>query len=418
MATHDYNIANQGFPAFRTDLNDALAAIVSNNSNATAPATTFAHMIWVDTAANPSVLKIRNADNDAWITIGSLNQTDDKFKLTPADGVSTDTISELTSAAGVTIDGVLLKDNGVVTGAGTVSAPVYSTTGDTNTGIFFPAADTIAFAEGGVEAGRFDSSGNLLVGKTSQNSALAGCELLPNGTAQFTRDGNDALRLNRLTSDGDILEFNKDGTTAGVIGVVDGNDIYITSDNVALRLGLGSSAGGIYPANSNGTVRDNATNLGGASERFKDLYLSGSVYLGGTTSANALDDYEEGTFTPTAVGGTTAGTTTYTTQQGSYIKIGSQVTISVRLAYSALTGTGELRFGNFPFASRNDSMEHNGAIMTNNLNWSGGTSIVLYVLPGTTQGVIFGSADDAGWSAQQCVNESVNAVFTVTYFTS
>ena len=40
MATHDYNIANQGFPAFRSDLNNALSAIVSNNSNASAPSTT------------------------------------------------------------------------------------------------------------------------------------------------------------------------------------------------------------------------------------------------------------------------------------------------------------------------------------------------------------------------------------------
>jgi hypothetical protein len=59
---------------------------------------------------------------------------------------------------------VLLKDNGVVTGAGTVSAPVYSTTGDLNTGIFFPAADTIAFAEGGAEAMRIDSSGQVGIG--------------------------------------------------------------------------------------------------------------------------------------------------------------------------------------------------------------------------------------------------------------
>jgi hypothetical protein len=81
--------------------------------------------------------------------------------------VTTDQINEKTSAAGVTIDGVLLKDSGVVTGAGTVSAPVYSTTGDTNTGIFFPAADTIAFAEGGAEAMRIDSSGNVGIGTSS-----------------------------------------------------------------------------------------------------------------------------------------------------------------------------------------------------------------------------------------------------------
>ena len=81
MAQHDMNIANQGFPGFRADLNDALAALVSNSSGATAPATTFAHQLWVDTAADPSILKIRNADNDAFITIGEIDQTGDKFNL-------------------------------------------------------------------------------------------------------------------------------------------------------------------------------------------------------------------------------------------------------------------------------------------------------------------------------------------------
>ncbi len=77
MSQHDMNIANQGFPAFRTDLNNALAALASTSSGSTAPSTTFAHQLWVDTAANPSILKIRNADNDAWISIGELNQTSD-----------------------------------------------------------------------------------------------------------------------------------------------------------------------------------------------------------------------------------------------------------------------------------------------------------------------------------------------------
>jgi hypothetical protein len=57
-----------------------------------------------------------------------------------------------------------------VAAAGTASLPVITTTGDVNTGIFFPAADTIAFAEGGAEAMRIDSSGNLLVGTTSNTS--------------------------------------------------------------------------------------------------------------------------------------------------------------------------------------------------------------------------------------------------------
>ena len=73
MATHDYNIANSSGANVRSDLNNALAAIVSNNSSSTEPSTTFAHMWWVDTNAN--LLKQRNAADDAWITIGSLGTT-------------------------------------------------------------------------------------------------------------------------------------------------------------------------------------------------------------------------------------------------------------------------------------------------------------------------------------------------------
>jgi hypothetical protein len=54
----------------------------------------------------------------------------------------------------------------------------------------------------------------------------------------------------------------------------------------------------IFPSNSSGAERDNTINLGKGSSRFKDLYLSGGVYLGGTGAANKLDDYEEGTWTP------------------------------------------------------------------------------------------------------------------------
>jgi hypothetical protein len=66
-----------------------------------------------------------------------------------------------------------LEATGVATmSAGTVSAPAITTTGDTNTGIFFPAADTIAFSEGGTESARFDSAGNLGIGTTNPSSRL------------------------------------------------------------------------------------------------------------------------------------------------------------------------------------------------------------------------------------------------------
>jgi hypothetical protein len=71
----------------------------------------------------------------------------------------------------VTLAGTLTATGVTTVPAGTVSAPAITTTGDTNTGIFFPAADTIAFAEGGVESMRIDSSGNVGIGVTPTGKA-------------------------------------------------------------------------------------------------------------------------------------------------------------------------------------------------------------------------------------------------------
>ena len=70
---HDYVISNGTGAAIRSDLNDALAAIVSNNSSSTAPATTYAYQWWADTTTG--LLKQRNAANSAFVTIGTLGST-------------------------------------------------------------------------------------------------------------------------------------------------------------------------------------------------------------------------------------------------------------------------------------------------------------------------------------------------------
>ncbi len=73
MAQHDYVISNAPGVTIRGDLNDALAAIVTRNSGATEPATTYAGMIWLDTTAN--LVKRRNAANNGWIVEGSLDES-------------------------------------------------------------------------------------------------------------------------------------------------------------------------------------------------------------------------------------------------------------------------------------------------------------------------------------------------------
>jgi hypothetical protein len=85
------------------------------------------------------------------------------------------------------------------------------------------------------------------------------------------------------------------------------------------------------------------------------LQLSSGITFPATAVAasdvNTLDDYEEGTFTATVIGTTTAGTATYTVQNARYTKIGRVVSIEILLNWSAGTGTGNLRVGGLPFTS-------------------------------------------------------------------
>lgn len=79
MAQHDYVIDNQTAPNFRADLNNALSAIVSTNSGTSAPTTTYANMMWYDTTNN--LLRMRNEADDAWITLGTLDQVGNTFSV-------------------------------------------------------------------------------------------------------------------------------------------------------------------------------------------------------------------------------------------------------------------------------------------------------------------------------------------------
>ena len=128
MATHDYVIANGTGAAVRSDLNDALAAIVSQNSSATAPATTYAYMRWADTTAG--VMKMRNGANNAWIT---LYQLDGEY--------TTIAIENGTAAA----PAFYFKDSG------------------TDTGIYSSGADALDFSTGGTRRLGIGSSGDVTV---------------------------------------------------------------------------------------------------------------------------------------------------------------------------------------------------------------------------------------------------------------
>jgi hypothetical protein len=79
VSQNDFVIANQSAPDFRSDLNNALQALASLSSGATAPATTYTNMLWYDTANK--ILKMRSEADDAWISIGYLDQTANAFRI-------------------------------------------------------------------------------------------------------------------------------------------------------------------------------------------------------------------------------------------------------------------------------------------------------------------------------------------------
>lgn len=221
------------------------------------------------------------------------------------------------------------------------------------TGITTPDLDTDGLTSNGIDdnatstAMTLDSSGNVLVGKTSADfGASVGMEMRSNDTLYVARSGGASLALNRTSSDGDIATFRKDDSTVGSIGsAASGADFYVSGSGSAS--GVYFNANGVLPA-LGGSPSNGTEDLGQPDLRWKDLYLSGGVYLGGTGAANKLDDYEEGTWTPAIILG---GLSVNVSHRATYVKVGSSVHITAYFTVNGTGNTGHLRIGHLPFSS-------------------------------------------------------------------
>ena len=147
MAQHDYNIANQSGADFRADLNNALLAIATVNSGSTEPSTTFAHQLWVDTSS--SVLKIRNAADNAWITTGVSITASNTFTGNLTGNVTGNLTGNVT---------------GNVTG---------DLTGNADTATTLATARTISLSGDVAGSASFDGSGDITISTTAQIDSIA-----------------------------------------------------------------------------------------------------------------------------------------------------------------------------------------------------------------------------------------------------
>ena len=130
---------------------------------------------------------------------------------------------------------------------------------------------------------------------------------------------------------------------------------------------------GFLPAStfSGGSIVIGATTGSNSHAERIRITNNGLTFNGDTAAANALDDYEEGTWTPVVQGGTTTGTGTYSTQSGTYRKIGSMVHITCRVEITNHTGTGHINITGLPFSATTGN-ETAFNLMYNNLNTSTG----------------------------------------------
>ena len=196
-----------------------------------------------------------------------------------------------------------------------------------------------------------DSSGNLLVGRTT-DANTNGLSLLSSGFFRASTTSTTTGVFNRNTSNGAILGFSKDGTTVGSISSNSSSYIAIGSDDTGIL--FYDSGDAVTPFNT--TTQANAggaLDLGHSAIRWRNLYLSGGVYLGGTGAANLLDDYEEGTWTPIFQN----VTVTYSVQSGTYTKVGNLVTCSgtITAAYIDNTDASSFAISGMPFSVQTNS---------------------------------------------------------------
>ena len=203
-------------------------------------------------------------------------------------GIGTSSPSDLLEIQGGSADGIRIS----------VSGQSYHhkirTNGD---GLLLSADDSGAGGAGadmrfhvaGAERVRIENDGDVLIGKTTTSILTAGIAMSNTLGIRPIVDGDVAMLAGRLSSDGEIIQFRKENTKIGRIGVASGT-LFIGSAESNLRFNFGAGQA-VIPATSAGASRDNVIDLGESSARFNDAFITNGVTTG--SDKNEKQDIEE-----------------------------------------------------------------------------------------------------------------------------
>ena len=195
------------------------------------------------------------------------------------------------------------------------------------------------------------------------------------------------------------------------------SDSFWVGNNAESEAYISAVADGAVTLSYNGADTCSTSANGLAFPSGKGIDFSATSDGNGTDSSELLDDYEEGTFSPTSHGWSAGGSTTYTSQKGTYVKVGRMVTAIGSVAWSAISGaSGVHAIGGLPY-STNSSFDWEGTCFVHTINMGDGkvsgkigdgysSSFLLYISNAGSEGYV--SADTNGGEAW----------FTVTYITS
>ena len=278
-------------------------------------------------------------------------------------GTSTAAAGAFTTLAASSTLGV----TGVATfSAGTAALPALTTSGDTNTGIFFPAADTVATSTGGSERLRITSAGDVGIGTTTATAKL---------TVINTADANKQI------------VFGDSATYYGSVGHNSGSGLneYRTEASGGHGFFIGTSGTANLTINSAGnTFSSGNIGIGGTTPTTSGTGITFPATQSASSNANTLDDYEEGTFTPNQGAGLTViGSFS---SSGIYTKIGNLVTVNFRVngSTSIASSSGGLIITNLPFSIAATPGNAMGSCLNSNNVNAGAYGSALEIYAGTT----------------------------------